>query len=111
VTQKPSYRHHTVNKAYLRRFAKESQLRRVPLDGEPHPVSVHDASVVKGFYITSVPGLQEDAYEKTLSSVEGQAETDVPRGLWSRLAWFGSGYGVDAVGSEFVLDRGAHPQR
>jgi hypothetical protein len=73
--QKPSIRHHTVNRAYLQRFAKNEQLRRVPLEGEAHLGSVNDASVVKRFYTTSVPGLAEDAYEKVLSEVEGHAET------------------------------------
>ena len=34
----------------------------------------------------------------------------MPRGLGCRAAWFWSGYGVDAVCSEFVLDRGTHSE-
>jgi hypothetical protein len=86
VTQKPPRRHHVVNRAYLARFALDGMLKRVPLAGKPHKISVNNATVERDFYSTSAPELEVDAYESTLSQVEGQAEVAfrhvVDEGRW-----------------------------
>ncbi|MCZ2826012.1 MULTISPECIES: DUF4238 domain-containing protein [unclassified Modestobacter] len=74
MPQKPPVRHHLVNKAYLRRFARDEQLACVRLTGQRHLVSVNDATVQKHFYSTELPDLEEDAYEKALSQLEGDSE-------------------------------------
>jgi hypothetical protein len=86
VTQKPPRRHHVVNRAYLARFARDGMLKRVPLVGKPHLISMNNATVERDFYSTTAPGLEVDAYETTLSQIEGRAEEAfrwvVDEGVW-----------------------------
>ncbi|MCZ2819440.1 DUF4238 domain-containing protein [Modestobacter sp. VKM Ac-2977] len=74
MPQKPPARHHLVNKAYLRRFAKDEQLACVRLTEQRHLISLNDATVQKHFYSTELPDLEEDAYENALSQLEGDSE-------------------------------------
>jgi hypothetical protein len=69
-------RNHTVNRSYLQRFADgNGRLTRVELPGDKHvPISVTDATVIKNFYVLSLPdGTETDLAEDAFGIVEAAA--------------------------------------
>jgi hypothetical protein len=74
-------RNHTVNKAYLRRFADgKGVLMRVELPGDKRNLmSVSQATVIKNFYVLTLPdGTETDLAEDAFSIVETE-----PFSSWS----------------------------
>jgi hypothetical protein len=87
--QKLKRRNHTVNKAYLRRFADgNGLLTRVELPGGKRvPVSVRDATVIRNFYVLSLPdGTETDLAEDAFGIVEDAAAGAV-RAIVDRKVW------------------------
>jgi len=82
-------RNHTVNKSYLRRFADDSGLlTRVALPGhERISISVTDATVVRNFYVVTLPdGSETDEAEDVFGQVEAAAVTAI-RSLVDDRLW------------------------
>lgn len=82
-------RNHTVNKSYLRRFADSNGiLTRVELPGDKRmPMSIGDATVIKNFYLLTLPdGTETDLAEDAFSVVESAA-TEAIRSLVDHRSW------------------------
>jgi hypothetical protein len=88
-TSRLKRRNHTVNKSYLRRFADDrGLLTRVALPGhERIPISVTDATVIRNFYVVTLPdGTETDEAEDLFGKVEAAAVT-VIRSLVDDRLW------------------------
>lgn len=85
-TSRPARRHHTVPKAYLKRFAKEKSLLTVELPGSrSYLQSVDDASVRKQFHTIEGHPEGEDYGERLFSGVESKFFQHLGRietGVW-----------------------------
>lgn len=82
-------RNHTVNKAYLRRFADgKGVLMRVELPGDKRNLmSVSQATVIKNFYVLTLPdGTETDLAEDAFSIVE-TAAAEATRSLVDQGVW------------------------
>jgi Protein of unknown function (DUF4238) len=68
-------RNHTVNGAYLTRFADDrGMLAGIELPGRAFPVAVDRATVIKNFYVTRLPdGSESDQAEDDFCDIEARA--------------------------------------
>lgn len=75
VTKRRARRQHVLSKFYLRGFAEDGQLTRVPTDGgSPHAISLNDATVVRDFYsVETDEGELSDYFELAFAGVEQKA--------------------------------------
>jgi hypothetical protein len=85
---RPRRRSHTVQAALLKRFADEKgRLKRVPLAGASHIVSVRDATVLKDFYAERRDdGTIDDTFERSLDHLEAPL-TPLLRALIDKRKW------------------------
>ena len=82
-------RNHTVNKSYLRRFADDhALLMQIALAGQVRkPVSITHATVVKNFYVVTLPdGTETDEAEDVFCDLEGKAVAAI-RSLVDDRVW------------------------
>jgi Protein of unknown function (DUF4238) len=87
--QKLKRRNHTVNRSYLRRFAdSDGLLTRVELPGDKRvPVSITDATVVRNFYVVTLPdGTETDLAEDAFGIVETAAAAAI-RSIVDHATW------------------------
>jgi len=87
--QKLKRRNHTVNRSYLQRFADgDGLLTRVELPGDNRvPLSVTDATVIKNFYVVSLPdGTETDLAEDAFGIVESAAAEAI-RSIVDHMTW------------------------
>jgi hypothetical protein len=82
-------RNHTVNKSYLRRFADNNgRLMRVELPGDERKLmSIGDATVIKNFYVLTLPDRTETDMAEDAFSVVETAATEAIRALVDHQVW------------------------